>query len=221
MQSNVAGDNNAVNANICARLVGAMTDEARPYHHGNLRTALLERGGTHAAERGVDELSLRELAREAGVSHAAPRRHFADRQALLDALAERVPAARAELRGRGRRRGRGVRAAPDGVVTAYIRFATEDAALLELMFAGKHRPDAAGELREAADRAFAAPLALLTDAQAHGEVVADDPEGVAAVTFSVLQGLVALVNGGMLAEAEVEQLLPSVVRRLVLGLRPR
>src|ERR1700684_2875232 len=60
----------------------------RPYHHGNLRTALLEQAGRTVRERGVEALSLRELARETGVSHGAPRRHFADRQALLDALAD-------------------------------------------------------------------------------------------------------------------------------------
>ena len=61
--------------------------DARPYHHGNLRTALLEAAERTLRERGVQALSLRELAREVGVSHGAPRRHFPDRQALLDALA--------------------------------------------------------------------------------------------------------------------------------------
>src|ERR1700722_17630556 len=61
---------------------------ARPYHHGNLRTALLAAAEQTVRERGVQDLSLRELAREIGVSHGAPRRHFPDRQALLDALAE-------------------------------------------------------------------------------------------------------------------------------------
>src|SRR5918996_5936041 len=61
---------------------------ARAYHHGNLRSALLESAERTLARRGASELSLRELAREVGVSHAAPRRHFADKQALLDALAE-------------------------------------------------------------------------------------------------------------------------------------
>src|SRR5258708_35477325 len=60
----------------------------RPYHHGNLRTALLAAAEVTVRERGVQELSLRELARDVGVSHGAPRRHFPDRQALLDALAE-------------------------------------------------------------------------------------------------------------------------------------
>ena len=60
----------------------------RPYHHGNLRSALLAAAERTVRERGVQDLSLRELAREVGVSHGAPRRHFPDRQALLDALAE-------------------------------------------------------------------------------------------------------------------------------------
>ena len=59
----------------------------RPYHHGHLRTALLGDAERTLREQGIDALSLRDLARQAGVSHAAPRRHFADRQALLDALA--------------------------------------------------------------------------------------------------------------------------------------
>ena len=60
----------------------------RSYHHGNLRAALLAAAEDTLARRGARDLSLRELAREAGVSHAAPRRHFVDKQALLDALAE-------------------------------------------------------------------------------------------------------------------------------------
>src|SRR5919198_104925 len=60
----------------------------RPYHHGALREALLEQAERTVRERGADALSLRELAREVGVSHGAPRRHFPDRQALLDAVAE-------------------------------------------------------------------------------------------------------------------------------------
>ena len=60
----------------------------RPYHHGNLRSALLQQAAQTIDERGIQALTLRELARDVGVSHAAPRRHFPDRQALLDAIAE-------------------------------------------------------------------------------------------------------------------------------------
>src|SRR6185437_10944983 len=73
-------------ATLCASLRGSMPE--RPYHHGNLRRALLDAAERTVRERGVQELSLRELARDVGVSHGAPRRHFPDRQALLDALAE-------------------------------------------------------------------------------------------------------------------------------------
>src|ERR1700685_2917400 len=62
-------------------------EPSRPYHHGNLRQALLDEAMTALRDEGADALSLRELARAAGVSHAAPRRHFPDRKALLGALA--------------------------------------------------------------------------------------------------------------------------------------
>ena len=88
---------------------------ARPYHHGNLRTALLAAAQQTVRERGVAALSLRELAREVGVSHGAPRRHFPDRQALLDALAEDgFERLGGELRGGRRRCGRGLRGAHAG-----------------------------------------------------------------------------------------------------------
>src|SRR3954451_10113690 len=70
-----------------SRLAGMAVEEERRYHHGILRSELLEQAEQTLRERGAGELSLRELAREVGVSHAAPRRHFRDKQALLDALA--------------------------------------------------------------------------------------------------------------------------------------
>lgn len=57
------------------------------YHHGNLRQALLDRAAQVIAKKGVEALSLRALARDLGVSHAAPSRHFKDKTALLSALA--------------------------------------------------------------------------------------------------------------------------------------
>ncbi len=57
------------------------------YHHGNLREALLERAAEVIAERGIEALSLRSLARDLDVSHAAPSAHFPDRRALLCELA--------------------------------------------------------------------------------------------------------------------------------------
>src|ERR1700761_9661810 len=59
----------------------------RPYHHAHLRATLLATAEHTLREGGQDQVSLRALPRAAGVSHGAPRRHFPDRQALLDALA--------------------------------------------------------------------------------------------------------------------------------------
>ena len=55
------------------------------YHHGDLRAALIARAAEVVVADGVGALSLRELARDLGVSHGAPSRHFPDKQALLDA----------------------------------------------------------------------------------------------------------------------------------------
>jgi len=57
------------------------------YHHGNLKQALLDRAAEVIADQGIEALSLRGLARDVGVSHAAPARHFRDKKALLSALA--------------------------------------------------------------------------------------------------------------------------------------
>jgi AcrR family transcriptional regulator len=192
----------------------------RPYHHGNLRAALLASAEQTLNEGG--ELSLRELARQVGVSHAAPRRHFADKQALLDALAqdgfERLGR---NLRDALAQAGPGFDARLRAFAHAYVGFATDHAALLELMFAGKHRPGAADSLREAADRAFEAPLTLIVEAQAAGEVVPGDPEQVGMVAFATLQGLAALSNSGMLEGAAFGEMVDAAVERLILGLRPR
>src|SRR5260370_31479327 len=70
--------------------MNANTDRQRPksYHHGDLRNALIQAGLEMLSESGAAALDLRKVARRAGVSHAAPYRHFADRQALIAAINE-------------------------------------------------------------------------------------------------------------------------------------
>ena len=196
-----------------------VTATARPYHHGNLRPALLAEAERTLARGG--ELSLRELAREIGVSHAAPRRHFAGKQALLDALAQdgferlgREMAAALEHAGSAFDDRIGA------IARTYVRFATEHGALLDLMYAGKHRPGA-DELREAADRAFAGPLALVAEGQAAGEVIAGDCEQLGLVAWSAFHGLASMANGGLLGDLPAEALVDVAVERLVDGLAPR
>ena len=106
----------------------------QPFHHGNLRAVLLDEATTVLREPGVEGLSLRDLARRAGVSHGAPRSHFVDRQALLDALAEsgfvRLTASVRDASAGGGALPRRFR----DVARAYVDFAIVDAALMELMF---------------------------------------------------------------------------------------
>ncbi len=121
------------------------TTERRPYHHGNLRTDLLDAAERSLRAHGAEQLSLRDLARDVGVSHAAPRRHFADRRALLDALAEsgfmrlgeRLRAAVNEIGDED-----DLPARLHAFASAYVRFATENAALTGLMNSSKQAPRA-------------------------------------------------------------------------------
>lgn len=199
-----------------------MSATARPYHHGNLREALLAAGGRALETTGAADLSLRELAREVGVSHAAPRRHFADRQALLDALAlngfEQLGAA---LDGALAGAGEDFAARLLALARAYVGFATTRPALIELMFASKHQAGSPPELAEAADRAFASALAVIADGQAAGAVVPGDPERLAKIAFALLQGLVALVNNDLLDGVSPDALLDEAAQRLLLGFAPR
>jgi AcrR family transcriptional regulator len=191
----------------------------RPYHHGNLRAALLEEAERTVREHGVDGLSLRELARQAGVSHAAPRRHFADRQALLDALAESGwERLGADTRAAAQRAGTDYEARLRAAGRAYVRFATRDAALLEVMFAGRQGRQAAA-LREAATRAFSVLVELVREGQASGVLELDDPERMALLLFATVQGIAALANAGIVAPKRRDELVTDAIGRFLHGQR--
>jgi AcrR family transcriptional regulator len=196
-----------------------VTVPGRPYHHGNLRTALLEQAELIVRERGVQELSLRELAREVGVSHGAPRRHFPDRQALLDALAEDgFVRLGADLRGAMDGAGEEFQLRLQATASAYVHFATRDAALLALMFASKHG-EPTRTLHEAADRAFSVMLELIDQGQAEGAIEPGDPERVGMVLFATIQGIAALVTGGMVAAEELDELVADAIEHFLRGSR--
>jgi AcrR family transcriptional regulator len=124
----------------------------KPYHHGDLRNALLDAARALLEEESLAGLSLRAVARRAGVSHAAPYRHFPNHEALLVELA--VEGFR-ELRGEilaaaGQKGAESDRIAKIGA--AYMRFAARRPALARLMF-GPQLPNRERylELGEAAD----------------------------------------------------------------------
>jgi AcrR family transcriptional regulator len=191
----------------------------RPYHHGNLRTALLVQAERTVREQGAQDLSLRELAREVGVSHGAPRRHFRDRQALLDALAETGFARLgAELRSAVDGAGEDFEARLRATAAAYVRFATRDAALLELMFASKHSTES-GVLHDAADRAFSVMLELIQQGQQDGVLERGEPERVGLVLFATIQGIAALVTGGMVDPEQLDELVADAIAHFLRGSR--
>lgn len=124
----------------------------RPYHHGDLRNALLDAARAILEEESLGALSLRAVARRAGVSHAAPYRHFPNHEALLVELAsEGFAELRGELAEAGQAQGeRADRIANLGA--AYMRFVARRPALARLMF-GPQLPnrEAFPSLAEAAD----------------------------------------------------------------------
>jgi AcrR family transcriptional regulator len=198
----------------------ANATDSRPYHHGNLRAALLDAAERALRERGADQLVLRDLAREIGVSHAAPRRHFPNRQALLDALAQ----AGFTRLGTALRTASGDTATDfgsrvRGAMTAYTRFATENAALLELMYSSKHRPGAT-EIAAAAEEPFRLMEELITDGQAQGELEQGDPERIGLVLFATLQGIASIINGGLVPAELLDGLVDAAVEQFLRGSRP-
>ena len=191
----------------------------RRYHHGNLRAALLARAEEVLREEGVAALSLRELARDVGVSHGAPRRHFAGKQALLDALALVGFARLGDALLRADPRSGPFAARVEAVAGAYVGFATREANLLEAMFAAKHTaPDDA--IREAADRAFDPFLVLLADGVAAGELAAGAPDAFGFALLATVHGFAALENRRMLAEGTLDARVADAVGRLLRGSRP-
>ncbi len=179
-----------------------MTDKA-DYHHGNLRRALLDAALALFAERGRFDFTMRELARAAGVSHSAPYRHFADRWALMDALAaegfvmlrESVLGVAPASRSSGERGSR-LRVARLG--EGYVRFAAEHPHHFRLMFL---RPleAASSDLAKAARASFRPLEEAINDARAEGALRAGlRKQDVELAAWSLVHGLASLVVGGQL-----------------------
>lgn len=156
------------------------TRQTRRYHHGDLRAALLTRAEETLREKGPAALSLRELARDLGVSHAAPSRHFKDKQALLDALAlvgfERF----GETLAASQETADETFADRLGALArSYVGFATANAELLDLMFSIKHDPAASAALVAASQNMGVLATRLIEEGQRRGEVREGPIESIA------------------------------------------
>lgn len=146
--------------------------EERGYHHGNLREALIKAARELIKEKGPAGFTFAEAARSAGVSAAAPYRHFRDREALLADVAREGFQRFEAMLATGWANGK-----PDAITAfhnvglAYLTFARTEPAYYAAMFESGLPPDLNPELRAAADRAFAV---LRTAAEA---LVAQLPAG--------------------------------------------
>ncbi|MET0695015.1 MAG: TetR/AcrR family transcriptional regulator [Propionibacteriaceae bacterium] len=195
-----------------------MTEQ--PFHHGNLRAVLLERAEEMLRETGVDGLSLRELARRAGVSHGAPRSHFIDRQTLLDALAERgftrladdVSAAMAHEQDDLHER-------LFAVARAYVRFAVSDAALLELMFAAKNA-DPPDSVLLASERLFTILGGLIETGIAAGLIRGQDGYRTQLLFAATMQGIASLVASRRITADQGDELIVDAIGLLTTPARP-
>ena len=177
------------------RSSGYVDGENMAYHHGNLKQALLERAAEVLADRGLEGLSLRGLARDLGVSHAAPRRHFADRSALIAALAKEgfrraVAAMKASAEAAG----------PDPVARyralgrAYVRFAIDDRAFFRAMNHPEVRAIRDDELRRLEEAWFATLREGAAEAQRSGWHPEASAEALVAFSVAGAMGAATLFS---------------------------
>lgn len=209
------------------------------YHHGHLRQALLDAALHLITEHGIDSLTLREVARQAGVSHAAPYHHFADKSALVEAVVvESFHGLTTALR-----EATTSSATPiEHVMTlgkAYIRFAVEHPAAFRLMFRPELRHASFSERPEypanssLIDEAALEAYQLLTDGiiacQQAGCIPVGDPAPLTLTAWSTVHGLALLILDGSLGTMvpreqrgeEVDHLTKSVTQILMHGLLAR
>lgn len=179
---------------MCQSMCPMSTSRVRKhsYHHGDLPAALLRAAGTILEKEGVEALSLRALARRAGVSHAAPYRHFRDRESLLAALAAEGFATLGQALRDAASAG-GLRAMGE----AYVHFARSRPQRFRLMFGGSLTLARHPALREVATRAFEALGGALA-AQVGDSAGAQDASIAA---WALVHGLAQLLLGERIAPA--------------------
>ncbi|WP_433019716.1 TetR/AcrR family transcriptional regulator [Kribbella sp. CA-294648] len=188
------------------------------YHHGDLRRALVRSGRDLLREGGVDALTLRAAAARAGVSVAAPYRHFTDKQALLTAvladglrdlqqalvIAETVdPVARLHALGH-----------------KFVDLALAEPELFRLLASSGPRGDDP-ELAEAEREAFGSFTAAIEQAIAVGAIEADSPETVQVTMQCVILGLAGLITQGAVPAPVAHELADRVMKTVDRGLLPR
>jgi AcrR family transcriptional regulator len=188
----------------------------RRYHHGALREALIGAAEAVIAERGIDRFSLRETARRAGVSPAAPGHHFRDARGLLTALAAQT----------FREFGDALEAAdigPDRAARirsqamAYVRFALANRAKFDLMWRKALIDDLDPEYAAAGNRAFAILDRVVRGEQCTNWGSTDSPISPSIAAWSIVHGFARLAIDGVFgtepdaAQRAADTLLPQIL----------
>ncbi len=205
-----------------ARSTRAARKPDRPYHHGNLRRGLLDEALATIRAHGIDGLTLREIGARLGVSRTALYRHFADKRALLAAVAtEGFRMLREQLVTAWEQGGRSP-AAFEAMGVAYVRFAAANPAHYRVMFGGFVDPNACDpELATEAAGAFQALVDALVALQRAAIVRGDDSVLMARYVWSVVHGVAMLAIDGQLREpGAVDELMRYALERLRTGIAP-
>jgi len=164
------------------------------YHHGDLKNALIKAGIEILSKEGIEALSLRRVAKKAGVSHTAPYAHFADKQALIAAIAaEGYKKLYEQLVSAQNPQDEPV-AHLLATAHAYLQFALDEPDHFRITFSGvveveQNYPDYV----EQSKRCFALVVAVVEDCQAGGLFAKGDPQLIAVSIWSCIHGFVQLL----------------------------
>jgi AcrR family transcriptional regulator len=196
-----------------------VTKKARDaYQHGDLREALIDAGVKLLTGGGVEKLSLRGAAQLAGVSHAAPYRHYRDKEALVAAIAERgfrmlTAKMRAQLEASGARKAARKLSA---LGVGYVMFGTEHPAYLQVIFGGgRAHSDMPPELAAAGAEAYGVLRDAVEAGIRAGELRKAEVDDVALACWSMVHGLSMLIIHGVVPKPETPQLEAALAERML------
>ncbi|VVS95242.1 whg domain [Desulfoluna spongiiphila] len=202
------------------------TDENTAYHHGNLRHRLIEVALEMIEEAGTAELTLRGIAKRAGVSHSAPYRHFSDKEALLVSVArEGVALMLSEINHR-LERAKGDPLARFMVCgLAYIDFAIAHPAHFRVMFSSPRKGVPMPEdLKPESTPFFHLFIDEITECWKQGILKGESPYSIALSAWSTVHGFSLLVidghlQGGSLDEGSLESMKRGLLYAFYAGFR--